>query len=45
VISEIYARVGLGFDYIDYNICVAVTTNLPALIAFSVIYFCKITTF
>jgi hypothetical protein len=32
VTSDIYARVGLGLDYIDYNICVAVITNLPAFI-------------
>lgn len=45
VTSEIYARVGLGLVYMDSNICVAVMTNLPALMVRLAIYFCKSTTF
>lgn len=45
VTSDIYALVGLGFVYIDYNICVAVITNFPELIVLAATYFCKITTF
>lgn len=45
VTSDIYARVGLGLLYIDYNICVAVMTNLPAFITLFDINFCKSITF
>mmetsp|Transcript_12108 Transcript_12108/g.19553 ORF Transcript_12108/g.19553 Transcript_12108/m.19553 type:complete len:204 (-) Transcript_12108:481-1092(-) len=34
------ARVGRGFLHIDSNICVAVTTGLPARLHFSIISFC-----
>ncbi len=45
VTSDIYARVGLGLLSIDYNICVAVITNFPALIVLAATNFCKMTTF
>ena len=45
VTSDIYARVGLGLLSIDYNICVAVITNFPALIVLEATNFCKMTTF
>jgi hypothetical protein len=39
--SDTSARVGLGFDYIDSNICVAIITNLPAYKHFLFIIFCN----
>ena len=38
--SEHSARVGLGFVIIDSNICVAVMTGFPAILAFRIMNFC-----
>lgn len=43
--SVISARVGSGLDVIDSSICVAVTTNLPAMLALVVIIFWASATF
>lgn len=43
--SEASALVGLGANYIDSSIWVAVTTGLPALLASSIMYFWAINTF
>lgn len=45
VISDTYARVGRRLVSIDYNICVEVMINLPALSALLDTNFCRSTTF
>mmetsp|Transcript_67918 Transcript_67918/g.162591 ORF Transcript_67918/g.162591 Transcript_67918/m.162591 type:complete len:253 (-) Transcript_67918:45-803(-) len=43
--SVISARVGSGFVIIDSSICVAVTTNFPAMLHFVISHFCARATF